>query len=75
MVFFDSSELDRKLHNCSSFMCTDRCQSWEKDMEIKELKEQLNELVLLLKQSETQRKDLIRDQKMREQAVAIALVR
>ncbi|KAL5753019.1 hypothetical protein ACOSP7_023194 [Xanthoceras sorbifolium] len=50
-----------------------RCQSWEKDMEIKEIKEQLNELVALLKQSETQRIELMKEQKMREQAVAIAL--
>ncbi|KAK1587858.1 hypothetical protein Q3G72_017552 [Acer saccharum] len=50
-----------------------RCQSWEKDMEIKEIKEQLNELVALLKQSESQRKELMKEQKMREQAVAIAL--
>lgn len=42
-------------------------------MEIKEMKEQLNELVILLRQSEAQRKEIVKEQKLREQAVAIAL--
>ena len=42
-------------------------------MEIKEMKEQLKELVYLLRQSEAQRKELIKEQKMSEQAVSIAL--
>lgn len=46
---------------------------WEKDIEIREMKEQLNELLALLQQSEAQRKELMKEQKMREQAVAIAL--
>jgi len=46
---------------------------WEKNVEIKEMKEQLKDLVSLLQQSEAQRKELIKEQKMREQAVAIAL--
>ncbi|XP_043804697.1 kinesin-like protein KIN-4A isoform X2 [Manihot esculenta] len=50
-----------------------RCQLWDKDMEIKDLKDQLNELVTLLRQSEAQRKELVKEQKMRDQAVAIAL--
>ncbi|KAJ9177288.1 hypothetical protein P3X46_012523 [Hevea brasiliensis] len=50
-----------------------RCQLWDKDMEIKDLKDQLNELVTLLQQSEAQRKELVKEQKMREQTVAIAL--
>ncbi|RVX23379.1 Kinesin-like protein KIN-4A [Vitis vinifera] len=50
-----------------------RCQLWEKEMEIKEMKEQLNELVILLRQSEAQRKEIVKEQKLREQAVAIAL--
>ncbi|XP_028764119.1 kinesin-like protein KIN-4A isoform X2 [Neltuma alba] len=50
-----------------------RCQLWEKNMELKDMKEQLNELVMLLQQSEIQRKDLLKEQKMREQTVAIAL--
>lgn len=45
----------------------------EKDTEIKEIKEQLNELVALLKQSEARRKEVVKEQRMREQAVAIAL--
>lgn len=50
-----------------------RCQLWEKDMELKNVKEELNDLKALLWQSETRRKDLLKEQKMREQAVAIAL--
>ncbi|KAB2076174.1 hypothetical protein ES319_A06G023000v1 [Gossypium barbadense] len=50
-----------------------RCQLWEKDMEIKEMKEQLKELVSLLRQSELQREDVENELKLREQAVAIAL--
>ncbi|KAF3438996.1 hypothetical protein FNV43_RR17271 [Rhamnella rubrinervis] len=50
-----------------------RCQVWEKNIEIKDIKDQLNELVTLLWKSEAQRKELVREQKAREQAVAIAL--
>jgi hypothetical protein len=50
-----------------------RCQLWEKDMDIKEIKEQLKELVGLLRQSETRRKEVEKELKLREQAVAIAL--
>ncbi|XP_061340024.1 kinesin-like protein KIN-4A isoform X1 [Gastrolobium bilobum] len=50
-----------------------RCQLWEKNMELKDLKEQLNELVRVLQQSEAHRIELVKEQKIREQAVAIAL--
>ncbi|KAJ6366835.1 hypothetical protein OIU77_003254 [Salix suchowensis] len=50
----------------------DRCRLWEKDMEIKDTKDELNDLVILLRQSEIQRKELLKEQKMREQAVALA---
>ncbi|OWM80703.1 kinesin-like protein KIN-4A [Punica granatum] len=50
-----------------------RCQMWEKDMEIREMKEQLRELVGLLRQSETRRKEVEKEMKLREQAFAIAL--
>ncbi|KAK8996875.1 hypothetical protein V6N11_020371 [Hibiscus sabdariffa] len=50
-----------------------RCRLWEKDMEIREMKEQLEELVGLLRQSELQRKEVENELKLREQAVAIAL--
>ncbi|KAB1220174.1 Kinesin-like protein KIF21B [Morella rubra] len=50
-----------------------RCQLWENDMEIKEMKEQLKELVGLLRQSETRRKEVEKELKLREQAVSIAL--
>ncbi|PRQ48038.1 putative plus-end-directed kinesin ATPase [Rosa chinensis] len=45
-----------------------RCQLWEKSMEIKDMEDQLNELVNLLRKSEAQRKELVK-----EQAVAVAL--
>ncbi|KAK8988866.1 hypothetical protein V6N11_030240 [Hibiscus sabdariffa] len=50
-----------------------RCQLWEKDMEIKEMKEQLKELVGLLRQSELRRKEVENELKLREQADAVAL--
>ncbi|KAJ6678387.1 KINESIN-LIKE PROTEIN KIN-4B [Salix viminalis] len=50
----------------------DRCRLWEKDMEIKDTKDELNDLVILLRQSEIQRKELLKEQTMREQAVALA---
>ncbi|KAK7251004.1 hypothetical protein RIF29_33855 [Crotalaria pallida] len=49
-----------------------RCQLWEKNMELKDLKEQLNELVTLLQQSEAQRKELVKEQKP-QHPVAIVL--
>lgn len=62
-------------HLCWCLLCSsvNRFQLWEKDTEIKEIKEQLNDLVALLKQSEAQRKELVKEQRMREQAVTIAL--
>ncbi|EHA8590245.1 Kinesin-like protein KIN-4A [Cocos nucifera] len=50
-----------------------RCQLREKEIEIKELKEQLNELAGILYQSEARRREMEKQQKLREQAVAIAL--
>ncbi|XP_022865936.1 kinesin-like protein KIN-4A isoform X1 [Olea europaea var. sylvestris] len=50
-----------------------RCQLWGKEIEIKEMKEQLKELVGLLRQSEVRRKEVEKELKLREQAVAIAL--
>ncbi|KAI3684685.1 hypothetical protein L6452_33910 [Arctium lappa] len=50
-----------------------RCQSWEKDLEMKEMEEQLKELVGLLRQSELRRKEVEKELKIREQTVAIAL--
>lgn len=50
-----------------------RCQLWEKNMEIKDMEDQLNELVNLLRKSEAQRKELVKEQKLTEQAVAVAL--
>lgn len=42
-------------------------------MEIREMKEQLRELVGLLQESESRRKEVEKEMKLREQAVAIAL--
>ncbi|XP_020234162.1 kinesin-like protein KIN-4A isoform X2 [Cajanus cajan] len=50
-----------------------RCQLWEKDTEIKEMKDQIKELVGLLRQSEIKRKEAEKELKVREQAVATTL--
>ncbi|XP_010688678.2 kinesin-like protein KIN-4A isoform X2 [Beta vulgaris subsp. vulgaris] len=50
-----------------------RCQLYDKETEMKEMKEHLKELVGLLRQSETRRKEVEKDLKLREQAVAVAL--
>ncbi|KAL7602884.1 hypothetical protein Lser_V15G18980 [Lactuca serriola] len=51
-----------------------RCQSWEKDIDMKEMDEQLQELVGLLRQSELRRKEAEKELKLREQqTVATAL--
>ncbi|XP_010558774.1 PREDICTED: kinesin-like protein KIN-4B isoform X2 [Tarenaya hassleriana] len=50
-----------------------RCKVWEKDKDIKEMEDQLNELNGLLRLSEVQRREILREQKMREQTVSIAL--
>ncbi|GMN35098.1 hypothetical protein TIFTF001_005080 [Ficus carica] len=50
-----------------------RCQLWDKELEIKEMQEQLKELVGLLRQSEIRRKEVEKELKLREQEVAIAL--
>ncbi|KAI3861828.1 hypothetical protein MKW92_041644 [Papaver armeniacum] len=49
-----------------------RCLLWEKENDIKEMKEQLNELVGLLGQSEAGQKATEKQQILREQTVAIA---
>ncbi|KAJ7952827.1 Kinesin-like protein [Quillaja saponaria] len=61
------------LHYLFSAAAEARCQLWEKNMELKNMKEQLQELVTLLQQSEVQRNELVKEQKMREQTIAIAL--
>ncbi|KAL0352049.1 UNVERIFIED_CONTAM: Kinesin-like protein KIN-4A [Sesamum calycinum] len=50
-----------------------RCQLWEKETEIKEMKEQMKELVGLLRQSEVRRKEIEKELKLREQDVAAGL--
>ncbi|KAF6143958.1 hypothetical protein GIB67_017566 [Kingdonia uniflora] len=50
-----------------------RCQLWEKEVEMKERRQEFNELVSRLRQSEARRKEIEKQQKLREQAVAIAL--
>lgn len=50
-----------------------RCQLWERGIEVKEMKEQLKELVGLLRQSDLRRKEVERELKLREQDAAIAL--
>ncbi|KAI3522183.1 hypothetical protein L1887_11665 [Cichorium endivia] len=44
-----------------------RCQSWEKDIDMKEMEDQLQELVGLLRQSELRRKEAEKELKVRDQ--------
>ncbi|XP_022775163.1 kinesin-like protein KIN-4A isoform X1 [Durio zibethinus] len=66
----DAKNLLQYLFNATA---ESRCQLREKDLKMKDLKQQLKDLTTLLWQSEAQKKELVKEQKMREQAVAIAL--
>ncbi|KAG6473480.1 hypothetical protein ZIOFF_067396 [Zingiber officinale] len=61
------------LHYLFNVAADARCKSREKEIDIKDLKEQLNELVSLLRLSEARRKEMEKQQKMGEQAVAVPL--
>ncbi|RYR78759.1 hypothetical protein Ahy_A01g003617 isoform A [Arachis hypogaea] len=50
-----------------------RCQLWEKNIELQDLKEQINELARLQKESETERKEFLKEQTLKEEAVSVAL--
>ncbi|CAH8268115.1 unnamed protein product [Arabidopsis lyrata] len=50
-----------------------RCKIWEKDKDIKEKKEQLNDLLCLLQLTEVQNREIVKEKKTREQTVSIAL--
>ncbi|KAK4277447.1 hypothetical protein QN277_015446 [Acacia crassicarpa] len=50
-----------------------RCQLWERDMEIREMKDQIKELVGLLRQSEIKRKEVEKELKLRDQDFANTL--
>uniref|UniRef100_A0A0D3DT46 Uncharacterized protein n=1 Tax=Brassica oleracea var. oleracea TaxID=109376 RepID=A0A0D3DT46_BRAOL len=50
-----------------------QCQLWEKDVEIKEMKDQFKEIVGLMSQSELRRKEAEKELKLREQALATSL--
>eukprot|EP01018_Ginkgo_biloba_P015048 Gb_15753 [translate_table: standard] len=50
-----------------------RCQLRDKEVEIREMKENIRELGCLLRQSEAQKKELEKQQRLKEQAVAVAL--
>ncbi|KAM7514365.1 hypothetical protein LguiA_003948 [Lonicera macranthoides] len=54
-------------------MADARCQLWEKDVEMKEMEDQLKELVGLLRQSEGRRKEAEKELKLRDQALAMTL--
>lgn len=59
--------------NALALCVVDRCQHWEKELETKEMKEQMKELISVLQESEIRRKDIEKELKMRDQTVAIAL--
>ncbi|KAL1216345.1 Kinesin-like protein KIN-4B [Cardamine amara subsp. amara] len=50
-----------------------RYKTWEKDRDIKEKKEQLNDLLCLLQLSEVQNREILKEKKTREQTLSIAL--
>lgn len=50
-----------------------RSKLWEMELEMKEMKFKLTELVTELQQIEAQRKETLKEQKLKDQAVAIAL--
>ncbi|KAF8098464.1 hypothetical protein N665_0266s0032 [Sinapis alba] len=50
-----------------------RCKIWEKDMDIKEKKEQLNDLLCLLQLSEVQNREILKEKKTREHTLSIAM--
>ncbi|GER40195.1 kinesin-like protein [Striga asiatica] len=49
-----------------------RCELWEKEMEINEMKEQMKEVVGVLRQSELRRKEVEKELKYRDKAAPIA---
>ncbi|BAU02293.1 hypothetical protein VIGAN_11179200 [Vigna angularis var. angularis] len=61
-------EQRRTTNNHGSRCSLLRCQLWEKDMEIREMKDRIKELVGLLRQSEMKRKEVEKELKVREQA-------
>ncbi|KAL0692497.1 hypothetical protein Bca4012_059677 [Brassica carinata] len=50
-----------------------RCQLWEKDVEMKEMKDQFKEIVCLLRQSELRRKEAEKELQLREHSLATSL--
>lgn len=68
----DAKSLLHYLFNAAAFA---RCQLWDKEFENKEMKEAISELTSLLRQSEFQRKEIEKQQRFTEQAVAIALAK
>ncbi|WOK92621.1 kinesin-like protein KIN-4A isoform X1 [Canna indica] len=60
------------LHYLFNVAADARCKLREKEIDIKELKEQLNELVSLLRLSEARRKEMEKQNKLGEEAAAIA---
>ncbi|KAG6406917.1 hypothetical protein SASPL_134534 [Salvia splendens] len=50
-----------------------RCQLWEKGTETKEMKEQIKELIVLLRQSELRRKEVEKELKNKDQAASVAM--
>lgn len=68
----DAKSLLHYLFNAAAFV---RCQLWDKEFENKEMKEAISELTSLLRQSEFQRKEIEKQQRFTEQAVAIALAK
>ncbi|XP_017219919.1 kinesin-like protein KIN-4A isoform X2 [Daucus carota subsp. sativus] len=61
------------LQHMFSVATDSRSRLWEMELEMKEMKIKLTELVTELQQIEAQRKETLKEQKLKDQAVAIAL--
>lgn len=62
--------LHRFLMSC---IFLNRCQLWEKEIEVKEMKDQLKELLHLLRQSEMRKREVEKELRLREQAAVNGL--
>lgn len=56
-----------------SYISLNRCQLWEKEIEVKEMKEQLKELLHLLRQSEMRKREVEKELRLREQSAVNGL--
>lgn len=61
------------LQHMFNSLADSRCQLWEKEIEVKEMKDQLKELLHLLRQSEMRKREFEKELRLREQAAVNGL--